>query len=277
MPVAVETPWDYGPVPKALPDAVYHSTLIEASSDAALLRLPTVGRYLVRPGHRPIVDPAPGATESDIRCFLRSTVTALQAVLAGGFPLRASAVGIAGRALIVSGGPAGGQSSLVAAVARRGHAVLADGVVLVGGDPPVLTPMRTDVDLPSDVAELLGLGEGRELRSGLVKRTFEVGAAADARATPLAAMIFIHRDGLIDRRATMPLQDHPTGQADAVGYLLSHSWIPDVVSALGRGIDQFEWVTTVAASCPVHEVRRASRAPLSSLELLADLAVSLAS
>src|SRR4051812_39128546 len=98
-----------GPVPERLEDALVRGPVVEGARDAVLLRLPRVGRFLVRPGEPLTVDRAPSASDADVRCFADGPAAAAAALLRGALPLRAACVSIGGRAVAIAGGAVAGK------------------------------------------------------------------------------------------------------------------------------------------------------------------------
>ncbi|MEA2431641.1 MAG: hypothetical protein QOI19_2114 [Thermoleophilaceae bacterium] len=52
------------PLPPRLEDPIFRGPLLEATREAVLLRVPTVGRFLVGADGHSIVEPTPGAGEA---------------------------------------------------------------------------------------------------------------------------------------------------------------------------------------------------------------------
>lgn len=242
--------WLEGHVPASLPDAMHRSALVEANKQRALFQLKTVGRFLVEPGRPTIVERAPGATDHDIECFLRGPVAALRLGLSGHFALRGAAVDIGGRALAVCG-VATGTSSLVAALALEGCAVLADGVICVEGNPPGVAPIPEArpvlVTLWPDSMKALGLdpSSGGVVRPVLSSRTFVLGPPPSG-PVPLGALVAL---GASDSPHAVTTPEALTGFA-AVATILKAFWHPHLVEDLGMAKEQFRWAAAIAGSTP---------------------------
>lgn len=242
--------WVEGRVPESLPDALHRSSLVEANWQRALFRLKTVGRFLVEVDKPTVVERAVGATDCDLECFLRGPVAALRLCLSGHFTLRGAAVEMGGRALAVCG-ISTGASSLAAAMALEGHAVLADGVVCIEASPPAVAlvpearPIR--VTLWPDVVEALGLdpSTGEVVRPALPSRAFSLGPPPPSQPVPLAALVSLSMDDGRRGVAAQPL----TGFA-AVATLLKAFWHPHLVEDLGMAKEQFRWAATTAMAAP---------------------------
>jgi hypothetical protein len=132
--------------------------LFDCSGDAILLRVPGVGRFLVGADGTVAVERSPGATDDDLRCFGDEVVAAARAFVAGAVVLRAASVAFERGAVAVCGVSASGKSALAAALAQRGHAVLADAVTVLsaesGGHAIASTAPEVVVVWPDVAAEL---------------------------------------------------------------------------------------------------------------------------
>jgi len=242
--------WVVGKVPESLPDALHRSALIEANRQRALFRLTTVGRFLVEPCQPTVVQRALGATDQDIECLLRGPVAALRLCLSGHFALRGAAIEISGRALAVCG-IATGTSSLVAALALEGHAVLGDGVICIEGNPPAVAPVPEAqpprVTLWPDSMEALGLDPsgGEIVRPVLRSRAFVLGPSPSG-PVPLGVLVAL---GLGDSPDAVIMPERLAGFG-AVATVLKAFWHPRLVEDLGMAKEQFQWAATIVGATP---------------------------
>jgi hypothetical protein len=102
---------------------------------------------------------ASGASLEDTATYLLGPILGFVLQLRGVTCLHASAVAIGDRAIAIAGPAGSGKSSLAAALARRGHAVLADDLVALEdhGDRFSISPGYARVRLwPSSVGALFG-------------------------------------------------------------------------------------------------------------------------
>jgi hypothetical protein len=255
-----------------LAEPLVRGPLIEAVPDAVLVRVPAVGRYLVRAG-AVTVERMPDATDADVRCFLDEPVAAAAALLDGELPLRAAAVAVGGRAVAICGPPAAGKSVLAAALARRGHGVLADAVVVLARSPrggaPLVRPLAPEPVLWPDSAEELGLAveSGRPVRPALAKRAYPF--AAEGGQVPLAAVVSL--DPRVN--CTEPQADRVAGPAK-LGLLLGARWHAPLARPLGREPTQFAILAGVlsGATC-VRLVRPHAGAPAADLARIVEAVV----
>ena len=260
------------PVPHRIAGAVVREGLVEASRDRVLLRVPNVGRFLVRAESPTLVARAAGAADADLRCFRDETVAAVSAILRGELALRAASVAIGGRAVVLCGASAAGKSALAAALAQRGHAVLADAVSVIAAAPGGLVeiaPVAPDPVLWPDSAGELGLADppGRVVRPALAKRAYRVGP--EPVPSPPAAVAILRADAA----AGEPVLE-PVAGAARLEALLAASWHLRLVHALGLGAARFGVAARLAARTRFVVLTRPGRgAPVASL---ADLVEELA-
>lgn len=99
-----------------------------------LLEFLTVGRFLVRCGKEILVDPAPASDDGEVRSFLLGTAFGVLCHQRGITPLHASVIDIADGFVAFIGESGVGKSTLAAALARRGHQVVADDVCFLQTD-----------------------------------------------------------------------------------------------------------------------------------------------
>jgi hypothetical protein len=167
---------------------------------------------------------------------------------AGRFALRAAAVTVCGRAIALCGPAASGKSAVAAALALRGHRMLADGALPV--DPgPVARGAADGLELWPAAVEELGLdpARGEVVRPALAKRAFRFEAAREA---PLGAVVLLQRGS----HEGAPVAERVRGHASARRLAHCTAMTP-AVESLGLQAEHFRWVTGVAAAVPVFQLR----------------------
>jgi hypothetical protein len=247
----LNAPVGVGPVPRRLPGTVHSGPLWQAAPDSYLFDLPTVGRFLARrhgDGVRVTVRPAPGATEADVACLLAGPVRTACRLLNGDLALHGSGAVLDGRAVALTGDPAAGRSTLAAALAVRGHPILADGALPIRrtGTGFVAEPADDGLQLWPDTARLLGLTGGAVIRPGLPKRHHRFPAAP---AAPLAAVVVLRRWG----GAGAPVPRTLTG-VSALHPLAHCTAGRSLIAPFGVTAAHFAWCAGIVAEVPVFEL-----------------------
>lgn len=262
-----------GPVPETLDEATRRSILMEARGEALLLiRVPQVARFLVRDGREIVADPAPGVSGVDLVAHLLGIVQTALWHQRGLLPLHAAVVTIGGRALAVAGPSTSGKSTLAAALAARGHSVLADDACVVDLDHGSVTVLPTVgmTRLWPDSARALGYDPESLPRALGVRRKYLVGepVSPSATAVPLAATLLLGTD---NRQAEGGRLERVRGSA-AVLALAGVIQRPRMARLLGVHARCFKAAATLAATTEVARLWRPRM--LGELDGLATLAES---
>lgn len=183
-----------GDVPECLPDAVHSGPLLQVGADGSCrFAIPRVASYLIEGGRRVTLSPGVDVAAAEIRVFLLGTVFGILCHQRGLLPLHASCVRIGGSAVAFSGPSGIGKSTLAAAFACRGHAILADDVTVVdvsASGRPVVLPAFPRLKLWRDAMDSLSLStEGLEQsRADLEKFHLRTESSFTADPLPLAAV-----------------------------------------------------------------------------------------
>jgi hypothetical protein len=241
------TGWiDARTVPATLPGGTAAGLLAVAAPGRYLLTVPAVGRFLVERGRRVTVARAPEATDADVACFLAGPIRQARWLQRGRFALRGCGVVIGGRAVVITGHGASGTSTVTAALALRGHPVLADGAVPIRASAdPVAEAADDSVQLGPKAMGRLGLdaGSGAVIRPGLSKRRVPFAPAA---RSPLAAVVALHRHADVGTPAIRAAK----GMA-GVAVLCEHTALRPAVGVLAGAATHFRWATSLATGVAV--------------------------
>lgn len=115
----------------------------EISAKEVLLRVPHVGRYLIRNGCEILVQTEPGVEARNLRLFLLGSALGALYFQRGYFPLHASVVVIDGKAVAFAGDSGSGKSTMAAWMHTQGYPLLCDDVCVVrfgAADAPLAYP-----------------------------------------------------------------------------------------------------------------------------------------
>lgn len=242
----------FGPVAADEPRPGYSLT-----AEGTLLSVTKVGRFLIRDGRQIIIDPAPAASERNLRLFLLGSAIGALLHQRGLLPLHANAIDLGGRAVAFSGHSGAGKSTIAAWFHDRGHRILADDVCVIGFDEagrPIAYPGIPRLRLWREALEASGRDAGAYDRSFDDMDKYDVPTATDAspEPLPLAAIYLLRRAGEEGGDAAI---DRLTG-VDAVDTLVSNTYRGAYLSTIGRTGEHLAACLRVARAVPIFRAQR---------------------
>jgi hypothetical protein len=149
----------YGDVPDALEGATFEGAAYEAAPGRLLLFTPPAS-FLVQNGREILVQPEPGASESDVRVFLLGSAFGAMLHQRSILPLHGSCVQVGDSAIVFSGHSGAGKSTLAAHLKERGYSVWSDDVSpihVLPGVGAVVSPGFPRMRLWTEALKSLGL------------------------------------------------------------------------------------------------------------------------
>ena len=164
----------HGEVPERLSGVTASGPTWEVAGREFLLRVPNIARFLLKDG-REILFAAQGEDSlADVPIFVIGTVFGILLHQREQVVLHASAVRVAGKAVLFCGPSGAGKSTLAAALAQRGYPVVTDDVCTVSIDhatAPLVHPDGRQLKLWAQAIERLDLADSRgdRVRSKLEK------------------------------------------------------------------------------------------------------------
>jgi hypothetical protein len=226
---------------------------MEACGDDALqFEAPGAGRFRISAGRDIVVDPAPGASERNLRIYLLGSAFGALLHQRGLLPLHANAIVVDGHAIAFMGPSGSGKSTLAVWFQDHGHATLADDVCAVAtneGTPQVL-PGVPRVRLWRDALERSGREPHRFEPSFDGRDKFDVPSThVAAVGTPLAA-VYLLEDGEIDLRIEQ------LSPSKAVEALIANTYRGRCVQLLGASARHFRACVALGQTIPVYRVKR---------------------
>ena len=247
----------------------------EAAPGAFLISLYGVARYLVTGGREILIEPC-GGSGREIGARLAGTVWAALLLQRGIVPFHASAAEFEAGAVLFLGDSGAGKSSLLGALLKRGHAMLADDVAGVvpasflrrasaGADArPLALPAYPRLRLCADAVDALGWrGQAREQEWTQPGKYLAPVQRFHASALPVCALYLLashDRSGI--EIETVP----PAAAFEALG---GYGWRKPLLKGLDRWQAHFRIVAAMARQAPVARVVRPAAGPL-RLDALAD-------
>ena len=241
-----------GATPAALPSPIIvKRSFGEVAPGAFLLAVDGVARYLVTNGRDVLVEPC-GGNDYDLGVFFTGSVFAALLQQRGVVTLHASAIETEAGAVLFTGRPETGKSSLLGAFVRRGYAMLADdvvGVVLDAAGRAVALPAFPSMKLWADTLQALAWQGQERVRPELEKYIVPI---ERFRAAPLAmravfALEVHDRDGIEVR---------PVQAADAFPWHWKSIHRKRVARGHGQWPASLHTVAAMARDVPVVRVAR---------------------
>jgi len=170
----------YGAVPEALEAVEQQGVCYQVNSEAFLLRIKTIAKYLVTGGERIIIEAAPGAQDNEVRLFLLGSAFAALLQQRGLLPLHGCAVEVDGGGAVFLGPSGCGKSTLAGALRQRGFRVLADDVCVISflaAGAPLVLAAYPQLKLWADAVKMLGENPGDlpRVKTGLEKYGLPLG------------------------------------------------------------------------------------------------------
>jgi len=220
--------------------------------DAVRFEAPGAGRFRVSAGREIVIDPAPGASERNLRLFLLGSAFGALLHQRGVLPLHANAVVLDGRAIAFMGASGSGKSTLAAWFQDRGRSVLADDVcaVTVEDGKAYALPGVPRLRLWKDALERSGREPGNFEASFDGRDKFDLPSPhAAAVRTPLAA-VYLLEEGDID------LSIERLARSKAIEALIANTYRGRCVQLLGANARHFSACVALGQTVPVHLVNR---------------------
>ncbi len=188
------------------------------------------------------VSPAAGASSRTLEDFYLRTVLPVALQAYGLEALHGSAVEVPGVGVVaLCGRPESGKSTLAFALARRGHAHVADDAVVIDPGPELVLPLPTAARLREQSAEHFGAPGKRRVRVKL-----EGWSEAMARPLRLGAVLFLARG-----RPRVALRR--LGAREAFDAMLAEAYA-FTMSDLGRKRAMLRAYLRLASALPVFEL-----------------------
>jgi hypothetical protein len=251
----------------AAPDAMVRRgavTLPEAgggysvAGEGTLLTIARVGRYLISGGSEIVVDPAPGASERNVRLFLLGSAFGALLHQRGLLPLHANAIEIDGRAFAFCGHSGAGKSTVAAWFHDRGHRILADDVCVIGfdeGGRALAYPGIPRLRLWREALEASGREAGAFTRSFDDLDKYDVPTHRDAppRPLPLGAIYLLRKS----EEGAAPAAIERLAGVEAVETLVSNTYRGGYLRTIGRTGAHLAACLAVARAVPVFLAERA--------------------
>lgn len=248
-----------GPVPESLPGAVQSMPEAWIASDAVLLGIPGVGRFLVQAGTEIRVQPDPNVKDEDLRLFLLGSALGAIWFQRGFFPLHASVVVINDGAVAFVGDPGAGKSTMAAWMNQQGYPLLCDDVCVVqftDERQAMAYPAFPRVKLWRDTLTALAINSQGLQRDYSRADKFHLAAAGEFQTEP-APLRHINFLQFADDNASPRIED--IQPARAVPLLRDNTYRYQYISGLGLTEKHFLDCVRLAKCTAAHFLARPRR------------------
>jgi hypothetical protein len=246
-----------GPVPERLDQAAAGGVMYQTDGGRFILNVDGVGRYLVSGGREIRIQPAPGATWSDVRVFLFGSCLGALLHQRGLLALHASAIRTPIGGVLFCGPSGAGKSTILGALLQRGYSMLADdvtGLVVNESGGVSIVPGFPRTRLWEDAALKLGkdLDGLARLRAALHK--YDVAVDGQFLVEPVAA----GRIYVLSTHAHEAIRIARLGSAERFGVLVRHTYRKRYLDGFRLRGFHFNQASAVARQVPVSLVSRPS-------------------
>jgi hypothetical protein len=227
------------------------------SGKSLVAEWPGIGRLTCRPGgtHSQFL-PEPGADRAKVTKLRAGAVRALLGDIRGGLSFHGSAVGLAGRAVLVLGPSGAGKSTAAGELClrHRGHLLADDMTSLdVDADGVCVVPTERHHYLAAPSLRMLGVRKGRSRGAKTLLPALRISRSP----VPLALVVIVRRDGRLCEPRARALKG-----GEAVKALSRCVVRFDVLGQRRRELDQ---LFAVYDHCKVLEIARPTREAPQSL------------
>jgi hypothetical protein len=221
-----------------------------AAPGQLFLALPGVVRLLVRDGSEIVVTPE--ADADSVRVFLLGSGLGALLLQRGLTVLHGNAVRVGERCMVCVGPSGSGKSTLAAALAARGHSVLADDVVVADADG-LVHPGLPRIQLWRDAVDRLGMDAAalRRVRPQLEK--FDVPVAPATRVRAALRLGWLYE---LSSHAQPTVRVEPLAGMDRLELLRRNRYRPRFADTLQTRAEELRRLGALTAGARVARVAR---------------------
>lgn len=217
----------------AIESADYDGCMVRAHGDTVVLQWKKTGRFLVRAGREVVIEPVSGVDPALLALPLQGAVLAVMLQQRGFLVLHGSASLVGGAGVVFLGAKGEGKSSMVAALSRRGHALMADDVVAIArgddGSPTILAGFPMIRLWPDSVVNALGEDPAYLAKvAECVEKRVKIMAERSSREPEPLTRIYVLAEGPEARLL-------PLGPSTTMKELICHSYTARFGNALLQG------------------------------------------
>lgn len=255
--------------PDELTDPAAVSSVHQVNSNALLLRVPHVARYLVRGGREILIDPDPSASDHDVRVYLLGTCLGALLHQRGFLVLHASGIATEIGCVLFTGESGSGKSTLLNEFLKRGFQMVVDDVCAIRVDQdaaPTVVPSYPRTRLWADAADRLAIDTTGLPRTKTSWDKFERQVPEQFADSEVALIQVIHLTGPDDGREC---RMERLGPMEAFMTLVGNTYRGSLLDGLDKRTSHFNLASQTAQR--VSMVRMSRPTGVNSVAQLADL------
>lgn len=248
-------------VPDALPagNAYTEGTYlkVQQDSDNLLIRIPSVGRFLMRGKNEILIEAEPKVSDNDISAYLLGTVFGALCHRKGVVPLHASAIDVEGGCVAFAGHSGAGKSTHAAALGERGYQVISDDVCFLrqGKDGSILVwPGIGRIRLWSDSLEALNVDKSSVEREVRRYDKFLVPVAPPEEPFAPRRLLRLYQLAVLPEGQTPSIVQ--LQGAKSIELIVPNVYRLNLAEYLGAKPAIFSLCTAIARQVPIYEFRR---------------------
>lgn len=243
-------------VPESLKNPQSKGVRFEAKPGRFLLKIDQIANYLVKDGKEILIKKNNSSVaDNEIRLFLLGPVMGALLIQRGLLPVHGSAIKKAGHAVIFSGIPGAGKSTLATAYLNKGANVISDDISVINIDDkniPMIYPGFPQMKLWADTIRQFGSEHlsRRILREGIQKFGIPVEKGYYNRALPVQKIYILGTHNQPDFMLS------PLKGIDKFNALKNNTYRWQFLKGLGKAQEHFSLVNKLAKHVHVAKIVR---------------------
>lgn len=243
-----------GKIPEKLLGKVSNGIKHQISDSKFILRMDKIAGFYVSNGNKIIIEPVSGVSKKDIRSILITTVLGVVLNQRSLFPIHGSTVEINNKAILFSGQPGAGKSTLATALLLKGYKIITDDISAIQSidNKPFVIPSFPSVRLWSDSIENLKLSNYKfvRVRKGIEKKRVISKKWFCNNLSPLTHIFIINTSNF----STFKIEE--IKGINKFNYLKNNTYRLKFIDGELNKISFFKHLTSIAESAKVFEITR---------------------
>jgi hypothetical protein len=249
-------------LPSNLPDTAIRGPNWAMDGDQFFLHVPDIAKFMMIGGNEILFQCEPGIGNEDAAAFLLWSAFGILLAQRGNIVMHASAVAVAGKAVLFCGPSGIGKSTVAAALVGRGLPFVSDDVCRITFDPsgqPTVPPDGSALKLWADSIDALGLKKGNVVRNQLRKYYVDPPGELIETSLPIGALYII-------REARPPLVAGITRPniAEVAWLIRRNAFRPGLGAIMGLNEPHFFTTAKIQQSCDVFLLARPTTLDMST-------------